>query len=358
MNDKYLIHNREADLAYVEKALACGKLSGTSDIVTAYEQKLADYFGCKYAIATSSGTASLITALYSVGVREGNEVIVPCTAPIMTLLPLIALKATPVFCDTIQYGFGFDINSIESRTSRKTKAVISVPMWGYPNKLDALKRHCEQNGLYLIEDAAQSHGSLIENRHIGTIGDIGCFSTHDRKILSTGEGGFLLTNRKDLSEKARSFTQFGSMSGVSFGLNFKLSSLQAAIGLARLPLIDSQVSARTKNVHTLAGMIRNSPFEPLPVQNGCTPNYYALVLKRRNGEKIDSSFLRRLNEFGILSETVRYAYRPAYRYPLFETYRTECPQSEKLIEGIFTVPVHPDVTEEDISTVADCLCEG
>lgn len=357
MEDKYLTDNIEDDLAQLNAVLSTKKLSGTSDAVGRYETELAHYFECSHAIALSSGTAALIASLFVAGVDERSEVIIPPTAPIMTALPVLALHATPVFCDTEISGFGFDLNSVICSVTSRTKAVITVPMWGYPFDVSGLARFCDQNEICLIEDAAQAHGSKILDRYVGTMGRIGCFSTHDRKLLSTGEGGFILTNDRAMADRIRCFVQFGMMGGVDFGLNYKLSGLQAAIGISRLPLIDAQIATRTKNAERIASTLGSSGFEALRVEEKYTANFYALVLRRKDFGPVTSRTLSGLKKYGVPSETVRYDYRPLYDYAILRKFRTVCPNSEKTINSIVTVPVHPGLSDQDISTIIECLHE-
>lgn len=232
ISDKYLFSG-DKDLESITNALLSKKLSGTSDIVLEYETCLEKFFCAKHAIATSSGTSAIQTALFSAGVRNGDEVIIPPTCPVMTIFPILHIGAKPIFCDTCIDNLGLDIDNLSSKISPKTKAVIEVPMWGYPTDVIGLKNFLKTKKIPLILDLAQAHGTMINRQYLSAYGDLACFSTHDRKILATGEGGFILTDNDRYEIEARSFIQFGNMNGVSFGLNFKLSALQASLGAGR-----------------------------------------------------------------------------------------------------------------------------
>lgn len=200
IKDKFLYRD-EADKLSVCSAIDSLQLSGTSKWIEEYEKKLASFFKCKYAVAVSSGTSAIHCALYASNVKEGDEVIVPATAPMMTALPILELKANPIFVDTNLNNFGYDIQDLRKKVTDRTKAIICVPMWGYPFEYDEIKEISKEKNIVLIEDAAQAHGSIINNKFVGTCSDIGCFSTHDKKLLSTGEGGFILTDIKEYHEK-------------------------------------------------------------------------------------------------------------------------------------------------------------
>jgi perosamine synthetase len=353
INDKYLLENFTNDLKQLEVALNNKQLSGTSETVSQYENALADFFHTKYAIAVSNGTAAIHCALTAIGVEPEDEVIVPSTAPLMTALPVLLMNANIVFCDTNNNNFCYDTADLKKCITKKTKAVITVPMWGYPYELDEMKEICINNNVALIEDAAQAHGGLVNGKYIGTNGDLGCFSTHDRKILSTGEGGFILTNSKEYYDKIDSFRQFGGMNGHDFGLNYKLSSLQAALGISRIPCIENQLKRREENAQYILNNISNDDFKEISVPTNSKPNYYSLLLlcKTSNSKLLSE----RLFKKGIPSDIVRYDYKPLYEYKLFNKYRKSCKNTEELINSLLTISVHPGLTRNDLDYTIQCI---
>lgn len=342
--DKFLFRD-EADKLSICNAIDSLQLSGTSKWIKDYEEKLASFFKCKYAVAISSGTSAIHCALYASNVKEGDEVIVPPTAPMMTALPILELKANPIFVDTNLNNFGYDIEDLRKKITSKTKAIICVPMWGYPFEYDEIKEICKSNKIALIEDAAQAHGSEINNQYVGTISDIGCFSTHDKKLLSTGEGGFILTNIKEYYEKIKSFIQFDNMSGNNYGTNFKLSTLQAAIGITGIDRIKWQLEKRRQNAQYIKDNIKNKKVQELLYNDNIVPNYYSMVLQFEN------NITNRTNKFidaGIPTEINKYKYQCMYNYKVFERWKNNCKNAEKLTKSIETIPVHPNITKEDL----------
>ncbi len=352
ISDKYLFSN-PCDLESIKKTLEMKKLSGTSDIVDEYENKLTSFFKSKYAIAISSGSAALQTALFVLGIRQGDEVVIASTCPSMSVFPILYTGADLIFCDTDNDNFGFNMDSLERAITSKTKAVIDVPMWGYPTDVERLQRFLNPRNIPLILDLAQAHATKINNNYLSYYGDISCFSTHDRKILATGEGGFILTDNEDYHKKAKSFIQFGNMNGIDFGLNYKLGALQAALGLARIDHVPEQISIRRDNARYITDNINNPRVRPFRIVEGGQPNYYALLLSLSFDDNI--KFIKFLDFNGIPSDIIRYDYKVLYRYPIFSKFERACLSSEKLVQNITTIPVHPGMNKNELDYIISTI---
>ena len=352
ISDKYLAYTGTEE-THLRRCLDNGKLSGTSDMIKLYEEKLKTYWGSKNALAVSSGTAALVTALNALGISAGDEVIVSVLAPIMSALPIIQVGAVPVFADSQKDSFDFDYDELPNLISSKTKAILAVPIYGYPFDYQRLRKVCKENGLYLIEDAAQAHGSALDGKLLGTFGDVGCFSTHDRKILSTGEGGFLLTDNGELYERANAFIQFDHMSGERFGTNYKLSSLQAAIGISRIAQIDWQIERRNANVKYFFEHIAESErIRDISVPSGSRLNYYSLVLVFSQ-EIHTAEIVTKLDDCGIPSDVLKYKFVPLYERRIFKDFYISCPNAETLCRRLTTIPVHPAITRSELDYMSE-----
>ena len=231
------------------------------------ENKFADYMGVKYAHAVSSGTAAIHCALAAAGIGPGDEVITTAWTFVAPIEAICALGATPVPIN-LDSSFHLDPKQIEARITDKTKALVSVPMWASPN-MDALLDICDRYSIMLIEDAAQSLGATFKGRKLGTIGQIGSFSFDAGKTLHVGEGGIVITDDKELYEKVAEFSDHGHMhiDGLPRGkdprrlpgLNYRMSELTAAVGLAQLKKIDYILSETTKNKYLLKTMLMGLP---------------------------------------------------------------------------------------------------
>jgi perosamine synthetase len=177
-------------------------------------------------------------------VRPGDEVILPATSPLPTGMPILTCGATPVIVDTLPRSLALDPASVQAKLTDRTRAVITLPLWGYPNDDHDTLALLADAGIPVIEDACQAHGTTVAGRHAGTNTTAGCFSTHDRKLLSTGEGGFVLTNDDQLADRIDFYTHLGHLNGTVHGVNYKLAAPLAAIGLRRLAHLHPQIQAR------------------------------------------------------------------------------------------------------------------
>lgn len=205
----------------------------------AFEEELKNFTNASHCIVTNNGTVSLSIALLASGVQPGNEVIVPDLTMIATPNAACLIGAVPVFVDIEPNSLNMALDQVEKAITAKTKAVIHVSLNGRSNDLDALAELCRSKGLHLIEDAAQSLGSFNGDKHLGTIGEIGSFSFSAPKIISTGQGGALVTHSDELALRIRKIKDFGRVSGGndihdSIGFNFKFTDVQAVIGLEQM----------------------------------------------------------------------------------------------------------------------------
>jgi perosamine synthetase len=266
------------DFASIARSMEMLELSGSGRIVGEFEVALSEKFGKASAVATCSGTVSIYAALWALGIKKGDEVIIPPTAPIMSALPILHIGAIPVFSDvSITPGFGFDPEKLVESISPRTKAILAVPLWGYPIDMEIVSEIAQQNNVSLVEDVAQAHGSTWKGKYLGTFGDAGCFSTHERKLITTGEGGFILTDRADIAAAARVLVRYGienNVGGVKLGSNYKLGAIPAALGLSQLAKLDTKISQRKRVGDQIRSSLSSLQWlkefliEPTSVHNG------------------------------------------------------------------------------------------
>ncbi|WJV64588.1 DegT/DnrJ/EryC1/StrS family aminotransferase [Pectobacteriaceae bacterium C52] len=356
ISDKYL-HHSVRDEEMILSILRDGQLSGTADIIGIYENTLSSYFGAKHAIAVSSGSTAIQAALWCAGVRPGDEILVPAPAVLPSLFPVTENGAIPVPVDVRENCLDFCPDSLRKSISSKTKAALIVPLWGYPFNQDETRKILAEHGIPLIEDCAHAHGAKFGNKFTGTFGDMSCFSTHDRKILATGEGGFVLTDCQETAQNLTTFTRLGNLSGKRSGVNYKLGALQAALGIARLPDIEEQVSIRRTNADAVKSRLKpGRPFDELSFGDG-RPNYYNLVFKLNSDVSDPGTVLRRVNDAGIVIDQVKYGYNVFYKREVYSHISANCPNSENMIQRLIQIPVHPGITEQDIEQIANILNE-
>ena len=343
------------ELAEIVEVLLDGRLSGGAPIIARYEQALARYFGVAHAVAVNSGSSALHAALHALGVGPGTEVIVPAVAPLPTAMPVLTAGATPVIVDVLPGSLALDPDDVGRVLTSRTRAAISVPLWGYPADTQASEVMLAEAGVPLIEDAAQAHGTQVRGRHAGTLGVLGCFSTHDRKLLSTGEGGFVLTDHPDLFEHIEHYTRLGHLRGQTHGVNYKLAGPLAAIGLRRLAHLDDQLTVRRARARRILDALpQDGPLAELAHGPADSPNYYSLVLT--TGVP-DPTIAQRFTAAGLPPDSIRYGYRPLYHQPIFAPYARPCRNAETLTAATLQLPVHPGMTEAELRWVTQWVAE-
>jgi perosamine synthetase len=359
MIDGKFLNITPEDVESVVNALAHRNLSGKSEIVAGYEKALADWFGVRHAIAYCNGTVTLYAALLAADVKQNDEVIVLPTAPIMTVLPILAAGAKPIFVDVKAIdSFEYNLEDLLRKASPKTKAIIAVPMWGYPIDLAPLKEIAKLSGCVVIVDAAQAHGSSTGNKYTGTDADIGSFSTHERKLIATGEGGFLVTDSDDMHEKLMAIRQFGERSneiGKFFGMNFKLGAIPAALGVSQLRRLEKKLDIRNQVAKKIKeGLSGLTWLQEIAINGNSKPNYYSLVFMA-NADIAGMNVSKHLEKNEILSETLRYNFQVLYEHPLLASFRSECPMAELQTARLFTVPCHEGLKEDQVQQIIDAI---
>ncbi len=348
------------DFASIARALEGLELSGSAKIVGEYERAVAAKFGSKECVGVNSGTVAIYTALMVLGIGPGDEVVITPTAPIMSALPIIHLGAVPVFADVgVEPGFGFDTTMLDASITSRTKAILCVPMWGYPIDMDVVMAIAERHSVPVIEDVAQSHGTTWQGKYLGTFGSIGCFSTHERKLITTGEGAFLLTDNSVMAEQMRVLSRYGIKNGLgghAFGSNFKLGAIPAALGISQLQKLDKKIAMRKRVAdHLRARLSALGWMKEFLVTSGCVHNGYSLVYLITD-PSIDVERLGRVMESrGVVSDSWRYKYQPMYKLPLFQTYAKPCPNAESQIPRTITLPCHEGLSNEDVAYIAEVV---
>lgn len=236
---------------FAANAAAFGWNAHHSDYLSEFENQFARYVGAEYAVATSSCTGALHLSLLALGIGPGDEVIVPSITWVATASAVKYVGAKPVFADVDLLSWTIELESIKKVTSKKTKAIIPVHLYGYAANMPAIVEFAAKKGLFVIEDAAPAIGTTIEGRAAGTFGQIGCFSFQGAKMLVTGEGGMVVTNSKLLHDKVRKLQDHGRVPGTfwidQIGHKYKLSNVAASIGLAQLTSVERQIHKKRMN---------------------------------------------------------------------------------------------------------------
>lgn len=316
------------ELAQVTEALEQQTLFyWAGEKVKTFCAKLAEMYGSQYCVATSSGTAAIHTALGALDVTEGDEVIVPPITDMGTLIGVLYQNAIPVFADVDPHNYNFDPKSVEEKITDKTKVILVVHLAGNPTDMDAIMEIARRHNLYVVEDCAQSWLSYYKGRLVGTIGDIGCFSTNDFKHISTGDGGALVMKDEALYRKAFKFADknydrlgdgHASRNCESLAPNYRMTELQGAVGIAQLDKVEWICSRRnaigdriTKAISGLKGV-----YPPKVYPDSKSSYWFYMMRIDENEAGVDAeAFANALTAEGIPAS---HGYIPTcvYEYPL------------------------------------------
>lgn len=337
-----------ADAEMIARALS-RPLAGTSTTVQQYEAALSHWFEAPHAIAVSSGYAAVLTALLALGLAPGDEVLLTPTCPLCTVYALLAIGVRPVFCDTRPDDFGLDLLSAGKALGPRTRAIIDIPMWGYPIRADESAGFARAHGLRYVLDLALAYGVELNGKGIWCNADLAVFSTHGSKVLVTGEGGFVLSASEDLAEQVR-YARGGTG---RLGTNFSLSGLQAALGLARLPMLHRHILERRANMDAIATGLAHPDIEPLQVCNGGVAGGVKLLVRHRHGD--GANLNNHLQASGVPSDILTYSCRPLYQFPVLSSAEADCPNATALLSSIATLPVHPDIKPGHIQRMLNAL---
>jgi dTDP-4-amino-4,6-dideoxygalactose transaminase len=338
--------------------------------VESFEKDFANYIGVKHAIAVNSGTAALHIAIAALDIGPGDEVIVPPFTFIATASSILHNNAIPIFTDIDNKTYTLAPESLKKKLTDRTKAIIPVHLAGISANLGPLKEIANDNDLYLIEDAAQSIGTEYNNKKVGSIGDLGCFSFYPSKNMTTGEGGMITTNDNKLAEQCRLLRHHGEPSWYIYnrlGWNYRMTEIQGAIGKVQLKKIDSFLKARNDNARYLTDAVNDingidSPFVP----EYCRPafNYW---IGRIHPEIIGfnkSQFIERfprskvlypipLYETKLFQQKIGYPKGCPWSCPFYgkeiEYSKIKLPVVEKVTKEIFALDIYPDISKEELN---------
>lgn len=335
------------ELKNVVECLKSNWISSKGKFIDEFEEKFSSYVGVRYGVTTTSGTAAIHLGLASLNISQDNEVIIPAFTMIASAFPLIYLGAKPVLVDADKNTWNIDIKKMEEKITDKTRAIIPVHIYGCPVDVDPLMKIARDYNLYVIEDAAEAHGAEYKGRKAGSLGDIGCFSFYANKIITTGEGGMMVTNNKEIYKRAKMLKDLAFIKKRRFlhyhlGFNYRMTNIQAAIGVAQLEKIDTLAQKRIENACLYNELLRDIEGITLPPENSEVKNAYwmysILIDKNKFGISRDE-LAQILRKEGI--ET-RPFFIPMHKQPVFmkmglfkgERY----PVAEMLSEGGINLP--------------------
>jgi len=356
----------EEEIAAVTDALRKGEISGSfGKYITDFEDAFAAWCGCKYGVAVSNGSTALHLAVSALGINPGDEILVSASTNIASALAIYHNQAVPVPVDSEETTWNLDLDLLESLITPRTRAIIPVHLYGHPVDMDKLMEFCRKKNIAVIEDCAESHGATCRGKMTGSFGDMACFSFYANKIITTGEGGMVVTNDTALAEKLRllrnlAFTTPRFMHREA-GYNFRMTGYQAAMGLAQFRKIDSILEQKRRVAHTYNQHLNSLGSLQLPAEAAWAKNVYwmyAVVLKSHAGLS-RKDLLSKLTADGIDTRTF---FCPMNLQPCFgDVYKKSppppCPVADRLWENGFYLPSSINLTNSQIQYICAKLAE-
>lgn len=346
---------------YINDCLKTGWISSAGEYIDIFEKNFAQFINVKYAVTTTSGTSALHLALVSLGIKKGDEVIIPDLTIVSCANAVLYTGAIPVVCDVDSKTGNVDPSNIEEKISKKTKAIMVVHLYGHPVDMDPILKIAHKYKLYVIEDAAQAHGAEYKGKKIGSIGDIGCFSFYGNKIVTTGEGGMVVTNKKKFFDEAKILKDLAHNPKKRFmhneiGFNYRMTNLQAALGVAQLEKVENYITRKRQMAKIYSKRLSVIPHLELPQEaNWAKSVYWMYTILVKKDSPITKEELRiRLLELGI---DTREFFFPLHQQPIFKKMGifkgAYCPNSCNLsLRGLY-IPSGLALTNNQIDYVVD-----
>lgn len=352
------------------------------------EQKFAQYCNAKYAAVVNSGTAALHLALIAHNIKKGDEVIVPAITFVATPNSVMLQNATPVFAEVDKETCNISMDDVRKKITDKTKAIIPVHLYGNPAEMKELMEIAQENDLAIIEDAAQAHGAEYHGKKIGSLGNTACFSFHPMKNMTTGEGGAIVSDDEDLMDKIKILRSHGEatpawqrfnmseIAGISehaqkpkvfdkkeikkrsyieVGYNYRMSDILAALGLVQLKHLDENNSRRIELAKIYTDCLSKVENLKLPsVKEGIRHIFHMYVIRTEKRNELASHLSKKGIKTGIYYNPCHLEEAYAKRFNYKEGY---LPVSEKVSKQILSLPMYPDLNEEEIHYIIDAISE-
>jgi perosamine synthetase len=352
----------EQEIEAVIKVLKTGVLTnglGEGPMVTAFERSFAKFVNAKHAIAMNSGTAALHSALVGAGLEKGDDVILPSFTFAATAEVVVMVGASPVFVDVDSDTYTVSAKTIEKALTKKTKVVMPVDLYGLPADMLPIRKLADEHGLKIVEDSAQAHGASYKGKAVGGYSDAACWSFYGSKNMTTGEGGMITTNKEEIAEMSRCIRNHGEKEkyqSLMLGHNYRMPEIEAAIGCAQLAKLPEFVARRRKNAEKLSQILRTSKKLQLPTEpKGFRHSWYLYTVRLKNAKRDErDKVVEKLKKKGIGAFV--YYMHPIHLMPFYKKFgKHVLPETEKAAEQVFSLPVHPGVTAEQIDFIGATL---
>ena len=359
------IYNDEEDIKLISEEIASGKFWAVGSRVSEFEEKIAEYIGTKHALTFNSGTSALHASLLAHGIGKNDEVIVPSFTFIATANCALFVGAKPVFADIEETTCGLNPDSVQELINKDTKAIIPVHYGGCPCQIKELKDIAEDNDLILIEDAAEAFGASVDGNNVGTFGDLNVLSFCQNKIITTGEGGAIVTDSDETYEKlklirshgrletADYFSSYDLFDYIDVGFNWRMSNLTATLGISQINKVDKIIELRQKNVEYLSKrLLEETDLIVVPeVPKGYNNVYqlFSIFVDKRD------ELIKYLADNGISSKIY---FHPVHQSEFYKNklgYDSNLPVTESIFKKTITLPMFPSITAEQMDYIAETV---
>jgi perosamine synthetase len=348
---------------YLMECIETGWISSEGPFIQKFEESFSSYVDRKYGIAVSNGSAALDIAVKALNLGPGDEVIVPTFTIISPVQSIVTAGALPVLVDSDPITWNMDVNQIEAKITSKTKAILVVHIYGLPVDMDPILDLCEKHNLFLIEDAAEMHGQTYKGRKCGSFGTISTFSFYPNKHITTGEGGMLVTNDEMISERCKKLRNLAfEPKGRRFvheelGWNYRMTNLQAALGLAQLEKIDSHILKKREIGQAYQSGLKNLEGFQLPLaKTEYAENIYWIFGLVAETQELCEQTVSKLNEQQIGTRPFFWC---MHEQPIFKSmglFKDEkYPVAEKMARNGFYLPSGLGMELNQISNILNVL---
>jgi perosamine synthetase len=353
------------ELEYITDCIFTGWVSSRGKYVDQFESEFSKYVGCSNSLAVSNGTVALHLALVALGIGPGDEVLVPNLTFAASVNAILYVGAIPILIDVDPDTLDINPDLIRPLLTKRTRAIMPVHLYGHPAQMDEIMCLARENNLLVIEDCAEALGSLYRDRHVGTFGDAATFSFFGNKTITTGEGGMIIFSNKEKYDKAKILRDHGMSVSRRYwheevGYNYRLTNIQAAIGVAQMEKVESFVDRKRWIAGQYKKYLAGNALIKLPIEkNNCLSSYwlYTVVLSESLAKSRDA-IIKCLEFNGIESRPIFYPIHLMPPYQKFATLQDSYPVSIRVSECGISLPSFVKISEQEIERVCIALIDA